>query len=78
MHSYLITQTKYSQDLFLKNELAAASKRKLRREAQQARARSEARVDEHSIRDAFGHGLITIGEKLVGHTHPEPQFETAA
>lgn len=78
MNSYLITQTRYSQDLFLKNELAAGSKRKLRREAQQARARSEARVDERSIRDAFGHGLITIGEKLVGHAHPEPRLKTAA
>lgn len=78
MHNDFITQTRYGQDLFLRNELAASSRRKLRREAREARDRSEARADEHSIRDAFGHGLISIGERLVGHAHPEPQFETAA
>ena len=78
MHSDLITQTRYGQDLFLKNELAAGLRRKLRREAREARARTEPRSEEHSIRDAFGHGLISIGERLVGHAHPEPQFETAA
>ena len=72
----LITQTRYGQDLFLKNELAAGSRRKLRREAQEVRA--QARAEEHSIRDAVGHGLISIGERLVGHAHPEPQLETAA
>ena len=78
MHNDLITQTRYRQELLLRNEQAAGSRRKLRREAQAARARSEARAAEHTIRDAFGHGLISIGEKLVGHAHPEPQFEAAA
>lgn len=77
MPNDLVTQTRYVQRLFLGNQLAAGSTRALRKEAAEARSRRATR-SVAPIRDLFGHGLITLGEKLVGHAHPEPQFEQAA
>lgn len=78
MPNDLVTQSRYVQGLLLGSELATGTRRKLQREASDARANGEARASAGAIRDVFGHGLITLGEKLVGHSHPEPQLEQAA
>ncbi|MDX1467712.1 MAG: hypothetical protein R3258_00055 [Acidimicrobiia bacterium] len=78
MPNDLVTQTRFVHGLFLGNQVAAGSIRALRKEAAEARSQSNAHATAHPIRDAFGHGLISLGEKLVGHSHPEPQFEQAA
>lgn len=77
MHNDLVTQTRFVQGLFLGNQLAAGSARALRKEAARARSQRAAAVAK-PIRDAFGHSLISLGEKLVGHAHLEPHFEQAA
>ncbi len=78
MPNDLVTQSRYVQGLRLGSELAAGTTRALRREAADIRTRKEAKASASPIRDAFGHGLITLGERIVGHNHPEPQFERAA
>ncbi len=74
----LITQTRFVQRSFLGNQLASGSARALRKEAARARALRADLAASHPIRDAFGHSLISLGEKLVGEAHPEPRFERAA
>ena len=78
MPNDLVTQTRFVHGLFLGNQMAAGSIRALRREAAKVGAQRNTEATSHPIRDAFGHGLISLGEKLVGHSHPEPQFKQAA
>lgn len=78
MPNDLVTQTRFVQGLFLGNQVAAGSIRALRKEAAKVRAQRTADSAAHPIRYAFGHGLISLGEKLVGQSQPEPQFEQAA
>ncbi len=71
----LVTQSIPIQNAFLYGQAPKVSARSIRRETTPAEGDTDAAGP---IRGVFGHRLIAIGEKLVGHAHPEPHFEHAA